>query len=236
MLLDSESGLTTPVERMHHLTILTYLRQSTTLTPRAFAALRGGLLDEILEHSGPLAQDDHSSKEEWLLDFMESTNGAKCIIYAHWLSSCDHIIHTLRQAGYTVEGVYGRHNKDKGDIDRLMVRFREDPELRVIVLNESATEGVNLQKARYVIFFHLPWLPNTVIQAIGRARRIGQKGTVVAMFLSHRNTIDIDMAELCMSKQQDSDAILDPDFAGRAGIFDIESRGALIELVQKHIE
>jgi len=56
------------------------------------------------------------------------------------------------------------------------------------------------------------------------------------MFLSHRNTIDIDMAELCMSKQQDSDAILDPDFAGRAGIFDIESRGALIELVQKHIE
>ena len=235
MLMDSESGAITPVERMHHLTILTYLRQATTLTPGAFAALRGGLLDEILERADPLVQSDQSSKEEWLLDFLESTNGAKVLVYSHWIGSCDHIVHTLRQAGHIVEGVYGRHNKGKGDVDRLMVRFREDPELRVIVGNESMGEGLNFQAARYVVFFHLDWLPKTTVQFIGRARRIGQQKTVVAYFLSHRNTIDEDMASLCQTKQSDSDSIFDPGFAGRAGMFDIESRGALIDLVQKHI-
>ena len=236
MLMDSESGAISPVEKLHHLTILTYLRQATTLTPTAFAALRGGLLDEILEHTDGLAQSDQSSKEEWLLDFLESTNGAKVLVYAHWIGACDHIVHALLQAGYQVEGVYGRHNKGKGDVDRLMVRFREDPELRVIVGNASMGQGLNFQAARYVVFFHLDWLPMTTVQFIGRARRIGQQKTVVAYFLSHRNTIDEDMAATCQTKQQDSDRIFDPDFAGRAGMFDIESRGALIDLVQKHIE
>lgn len=236
MLLDAENGNMTQVERMHHLTILTYLRQATTLTPTAFAALRGGLLDEILEHSGPLAQDDHSSKEEWLLDFLEGTDGAKMLVYSHWIGSCDHIIHTLRQAGHAVEGVYGRHNKGVGDVDKLMVRFREDPDLRVIVGNESMSEGLNFQAARYVVFFHLDWLPKTTIQFIGRARRIGQEKTVVAYFLSHRNTIDEDMASLCESKQEDSDQIFDPEFSGRSGMFDLTSRSDFINLIQKHIE
>lgn len=236
MLMDSESGAITPVERMHHLTILTYLRQATTLTPTAFAALRGGLLDEILERTNGLTQSDQSSKEEWLLDFLESTNGAKALVYSHWIGSCDHIVHTLREEGHVVEGVYGRHNKGKGDVDRLMIRFREDPELRCIVGNESMGEGLNFQAARYVVFFHLDWLPKTTVQFIGRARRIGQEKTVVAYFLSHRNTIDEDMASTCQAKQSDSDSIFDPDFAGRAGMFDITSRSDLVGLIQKHIE
>lgn len=236
MLMDSESGAISPVEKLHHLTILTYLRQATTLTPTAFAALRGGLLDEILEHTNGLTQSDQSSKEEWLLDFLESTIGAKALVYSHWIGSCDHIVHTLRKEGHVVEGVYGRHNKGKGDVDRLMVRFREDPELRLIVGNESMGQGLNFQAARYVVFFHLDWLPMTTVQFIGRARRIGQQKTVVTYFLSHRNTVDEDMAATCESKQSDSDSIFDPEFAGRAGMFDITSRQSLVDLVQKHIE
>lgn len=236
MLMDSESGAITPVERMHHLTILTYLRQCTVLTPHAFTALRGGLLDEILEYSGPLSRDDKSSKEEWLLDHLESTNGAKYLVYCHWVGPLDHLYHTLTQAGHKVERIYGRHGKGKGDAVRIMREFRDDPELRLVIGNESMSEGLNFEAARYVVYLHLPWLPKDVVQFAGRARRIGQKSTVVAYFVSHRNTIDVDMAQTCLSKQQDSDAILDPEFTGRSGMFNIETRQGLIELIRKHTE
>lgn len=233
MLEDAENGAVSYFERMNPLAILTYLRQCTVLTPTAFAAIRGGLLDEILEGQSELVQGDHSSKEEWLLSHLESTNGAKYLIYCHWIGGCDHLIHTLREKGHTVEGIYGRHNKGFGDVDRLMVRFREDPELKVLVGNESMSEGLNFQAARYVVFFHLPWLPKEVIQFIGRARRIGQERTVISYFLSHRQTIDEDMADTCLSKQSDSDDILDPEFSGRSGMFNVETRRGLINLIRR---
>lgn len=220
-------------QRLNPLTILTYLRQCTTLTPTAFAALRGGLLDEILECTSPLATGDVSSKEEWLLDHLEGTNGAKYLVYTHWIGPLDHLYHTLRKAGYGTERIYGRHNKSPRDALRLMKEFAENPKLQILIGNESMGELLNFQAARYVVFFHLPWVPKDVIQFIGRARRFGQKRTVIAYFLSQRGTIDEAMAETCLSKQADSDAIFDPEFTGRSGMFNIQSARGLIDLIRR---
>lgn len=232
MLLGSENGEVGHFRHTSPLAILTYLRQCTVLTPTAFAALRGGLLDEILGQADDLSKSDVSSKEGWLLDFLEDINGEKVLIYCHWIGALDHLHKTLTDAGYRVARIYGNHGKGKGDAKRIMEDFAADNELQIIIGNESMAEGLNFQAARYVVFMHLPWIPKDVIQFIGRARRIGQTKRVVIYFLSHKDTVDVDMAEQCTSKQLASDMIFDPEFAGRAAMFNIESRMGLINLIR----
>ena len=233
LLENAETGAVSFFEKLNPLAILTYLRQATVLTPPAFAALRGGLLDEIMNGQGGLVKDDKSSKEEWLLEHMKETNGAKYLVYCHWIGACDHLVNTLRKNGMGVIGIYGNNKPKSREIPELVRRFREDPKLRVIVGNESMEVGLDFQEARYVVFMHLDWLPKTTQQSIARARRIGQTRTAVAHFLSHRGTIDEAMAEQAMAKQADADSILDPDFVGRSGLFNISTAHGLLNLIRR---
>ena len=52
--------------------------------------------------------------------------------------------------------------------------FRADPEVAVMVANDAAGEGVNLQRAHLVVNYDLPWNPNRLEQRFGRIHRIGQ--------------------------------------------------------------
>lgn len=47
-------------------------------------------------------------------------------------------------------------------------------EVQVLVCNDAASEGLNLQAASAVVNYDLPWNPSRVEQRIGRADRIGQ--------------------------------------------------------------
>ena len=53
--------------------------------------------------------------------------------------------------------------------------FNSDPAVRVMVANDAAGEGVNLQRgAHLMVNYDLPWNPNKIEQRFGRIHRIGQ--------------------------------------------------------------
>lgn len=52
--------------------------------------------------------------------------------------------------------------------------FMNDPEVLVLVANDAAGEGVNLQRAHLMVNYDLPWNPNRLEQRFGRIHRIGQ--------------------------------------------------------------
>jgi SNF2 family DNA or RNA helicase len=53
--------------------------------------------------------------------------------------------------------------------------FNSDPVVRVMVANDAAGEGVNLQRgAHLMVNYDLPWNPNRLEQRFGRIHRIGQ--------------------------------------------------------------
>jgi len=52
--------------------------------------------------------------------------------------------------------------------------FMNDPEVVVMVANDAAGEGVNLQRAHLMVNYDLPWNPNRLEQRFGRIHRIGQ--------------------------------------------------------------
>ncbi len=53
-------------------------------------------------------------------------------------------------------------------------RFMQDRGLLVLVANDAAGEGVNLQRGHLMVNYDLPWNPNRIEQRFGRIHRIGQ--------------------------------------------------------------
>lgn len=57
----------------------------------------------------------------------------------------------------------------------IIAAFNDDPEVRVLIANDAAGEGVNLQRgAHLMVNYDLPWNPNKLEQRFGRIHRIGQ--------------------------------------------------------------
>jgi superfamily II DNA/RNA helicase len=56
-----------------------------------------------------------------------------------------------------------------------IVAFNSDPVVRLMIANDAAGEGVNLQRgAHLMVNYDLPWNPNRLEQRFGRIHRIGQ--------------------------------------------------------------
>ena len=57
---------------------------------------------------------------------------------------------------------------------KMVERFMQDRDLLVLVANDAAGEGVNLQRGHLMVNHGLPWNPNKIEQRFGRIHRIGQ--------------------------------------------------------------
>ncbi|MCY4265598.1 MAG: DUF3883 domain-containing protein, partial [Gammaproteobacteria bacterium] len=53
-------------------------------------------------------------------------------------------------------------------------RFMQDRNLLILIANDAAGEGVNLQRGHLMVNYDLPWNPNKIEQRFGRIHRIGQ--------------------------------------------------------------
>ena len=69
--------------------------------------------------------------------------------------------------------------------------------------------GINLTRAKYVIFAELDWSPAIHRQAEDRLHRIGQKNTVFAYYLIGKKTLDEHVADILVDKSYEIDAIMD---------------------------
>ena len=52
--------------------------------------------------------------------------------------------------------------------------FLHDPQVQILLANDAASEGINLQRAHLMVNYDLPWNPNRIEQRFGRIHRIGQ--------------------------------------------------------------
>ncbi|MBC6436886.1 MAG: DUF3883 domain-containing protein [Rhodobacteraceae bacterium] len=62
----------------------------------------------------------------------------------------------------------------RGDRRAIINRFMQDKTLVVLIANDAAGEGVNLQRGHLMVNYDLPWNPNRIEQRFGRIHRIGQ--------------------------------------------------------------
>lgn len=100
----------------------------------------------------------------------------------------------------------GQTDKERqGNIDR----FQNGETKLMIAGLRAGNVGINLSRARYVIFAELDWSPAIHRQAEDRLHRIGQKNTVFAYYLMGNGTLDDHVANVLVDKSYEIDAIMD---------------------------
>ncbi|NIP62507.1 MAG: DEAD/DEAH box helicase family protein [Nitrosopumilaceae archaeon] len=116
------------------------------------------------------------------------------------------LLHENLQEFSPVSIIGGQTDKFRQDqIDKFQ---RGDSKLMIAGLR-AGNVGINLSKARYVIFAELDWSPAIHRQAEDRLHRIGQKDTVFAYYLIGNGTLDEHVANVLVDKSYEIDAIMD---------------------------
>ncbi|MEI8250658.1 MAG: SNF2-related protein [Synechococcus sp. ELA057] len=113
----------------------------------------------------------------------------KVVIFATYLGTVDLIASEINSA-YPSQGVVVLRGGDHGAKVAAERRFRQKDGPRVLVCTAAGREGINLQFARILFNFDLPWNPMDVEQRIGRIHRYGQNDTAQVYNLVLSDTIE----------------------------------------------
>ena len=109
---------------------------------------------------------------------MKQANGArrKLVLFTEFKDTLTDLAIKIRDRLGKPEAVVEIHGGVARDKRRQIVHaFMNDPEVVVLLANDAAGEGVNLQRAHLMVNYDLPWNPNRLEQRFGRIHRIGQK-------------------------------------------------------------
>jgi superfamily II DNA or RNA helicase len=126
--------------------------------------------------------------QEVLKDHMSErgADGArrKMILFSYYKRSLDLIGRHLAALGIRFERIDGDvpttpEEPEKDERQKRISRFRDDPEINILISSQVGTEGLDFQFCDTVVNWDLPWNPMTVEQRIGRIDRIGQKSEVL---------------------------------------------------------
>ena len=117
-------------------------------------------LDRILDH--PLMVDTDGNRRK-LIVFTEPKDTL------HYLRDKIRARLGNPDAVAVIHGGVSREERRK-----VIERFMQDRDLLVLVANDAAGEGVNLQRGHLMVNYDLPWNPNKIEQRFGRIHRIGQ--------------------------------------------------------------
>lgn len=146
-------------------------------------------ISELLE-SFPKQRETKAQKLVDGLGFLWRQNPReKVVIFATYLGTVDLIAQEIDQS-FPGQGVVVLRGGDHGAKLAAEKRFRQTDGPRVLVCTAAGREGINLQFARILFNFDLPWNPMDVEQRIGRIHRYGQNDTAQVYNLVLSDTIE----------------------------------------------
>ncbi len=134
------------------------------------------MIDELLA-AFPISMESKVKELNKLLNTLWRENeNEKVVVFATYLGTVEMLktaIETVFQ-GKRVEIYKGGDHSAKIAAEK---RFKSKDGPQVMICTAAGREGINLQYARILINFDLPWNPMDIEQRIGRIHRYGQKDT-----------------------------------------------------------
>ena len=113
----------------------------------------------------------------------------KVVIFATYLGSVEMLGEEINRA-YPGQGVVVLKGGDHGSKTAAERKFKQFDGPKVMICTAAGREGINLQHARILFNFDLPWNPMDLEQRIGRIHRYGQKHTAQIYNLVLSDTIE----------------------------------------------
>lgn len=124
----------------------------------------------------------------WVKEWMEGSEDAKLIVFAHHRSVIDSLSATLGGAK-----LYG--GMDENDRSANLARFRSDRGCRLLLASTPAVGiGIDLTVSSDVVFVEYEWTISAHRQAQDRVARHGQRNVVAVSYLVGTDTVDRRMA------------------------------------------
>jgi SNF2 family DNA or RNA helicase len=140
-----------------------------------------------------LFPSERETKAQKLLDGLgtlwQQNSSEKIVIFATYLGTVDMIAREINRT-FPNQGVVVLRGGDHGAKIAAERKFRQKEGPRVMVCTAAGREGINLQFARILFNFDLPWNPMDVEQRIGRIHRYGQEHTAQVYNLVLGDTIE----------------------------------------------
>lgn len=116
---------------------------------------------------------------------------------------------TSRYKKYGAVSVYGG-NSAKKNLENIKKFKKGGSDVRIIVMHpQSASHGVNLTEACYLIFYSINFSAEFNYQAVGRILRANQKKPMFIYYLLCRNSIDTIAFDKIVGKNENQDQLLD---------------------------
>lgn len=115
--------------------------------------------------------------------------GERVVIFATYLGSVE-MLGQMIEREYPGQGIVVLKGGDHGSKAAAEKRFKQADGPRVMICTAAGREGLNMQHARVLFNFDLPWNPMDMEQRIGRIHRYGQKHTAQVYNLVLSDTIE----------------------------------------------
>lgn len=123
-----------------------------------------------------------------LLDLLHRDRREKVVLFSYFRPTLKYLSKRLTRDGISNIVLLGGAGYNK---DAILDAFRSPGGPSVLLSSEVASEGIDLQFARFLVNYDLPWNPMKVEQRIGRIDRLGQKAPKIFIWnLFYENTID----------------------------------------------
>ncbi len=185
-LMDNATAAATIEELQKEIERLEQLEQLARHVVRVGQDAKWNQLDTILDD--PLMVDEHGNRR-------------KLVIFSEFKDTLRYLVRRIRNRLGRDEPVVQIHGSVKRQERRKIIHaFMNDPEVLILVANDAAGEGVNLQRAHLMVNYDLPWNPNRLEQRFGRIHRIGQREVCHLWNLLAKDTREGDVYKRLLEK------------------------------------
>lgn len=144
---------------------------------------------ELLEHFPSGAESKSSVLVKALRHIWQQNPDEKIVVFATYLGSVEAIRRHLTEV-FPDKGIDVLKGGDHGAKTAAQKRFKRKDGPKVLVCTAAGREGINLQFARILFNYDLPWNPMDLEQRIGRIHRYGQLSTAQVYNLVASDTIE----------------------------------------------
>lgn len=151
---------------------------------------------------GKLKQVCSRAKVKRIADDIENAveQDEKVIVFSQYTQTIENIKMEMENRNIIAVTLTGADDSETRQ--RSVDMFQTDPLTKVFIANiKAGGVGINLTAASIVIFADMEWSPEIHNQAMDRAHRIGQKGTVNVYYYIVKDTVEEQIVEMLSQKK-----------------------------------
>lgn len=168
------------------------------------------LSDLLLEGVNLIKSGSSDAKWEVLCSLINSVGDEKVVLFAQPVETVTVVANFLYKR-YGVKPALIIGNQSDEDRTAQVALFQSEIGPRFLVSSKAGGEGLNMQRARYLIHLDVPWNPMDMEQRIGRVHRFGSRKTILVDTIVAAGSREIDMYRIAREKLAMAVRHLDPE-------------------------